>query len=296
MRIDLELVNRKLFESRTKAQNAIKSGHIYLNGKKITQSSLEVSNDDIITIKGNPLRYVSKGGLKLEKILKEAKIDLVDKIMIDVGASTGGFTDCALQNHIKKVYAIDVGINQLHCSLKENPLVCPFEYCDFRYISNDLISDASISTIDVSFISSIKLLDKLNELPNIKEIILLIKPQFECGKEIADKYMGIINNRDVHYNVILKVINEYAINGYYINYLTFSPIKGSKGNIEYLAYFTTNSSIKFDIDKKGNNKSLLYYTNNNSGSEINVRKIVNEAFKTLNKDKKNFYKYAKKNQ
>ena len=268
MRIDIELLNRKMFESRNKAQIAIKSGCIYVNNKKITQSSFDVTESDTIIIKGKPLKYVSKGGLKLEKIIKNLKLDLSDKILVDVGASTGGFTDCAIQNGIKKVYTIDVGTNQLHPSLKKNDKIITFENSDFKEFDTSIINDSTICAIDVSFISALKMLPKLNELENLKEIILLIKPQFECGKEYADKYKGIILNKDIHYNILTKVVKEFKKSGYYCNYLTHSPINGSKGNIEYLAYFTTQ----------------------NNQQEYEYRTIINKAFIELNKSKKHFNK------
>lgn len=248
MRLDIKLMTDNQFESRTKAQNAIKSGFVYVNGKKVTQCGIEVENQDIITLKGKPLKYVSKGGLKLEKIIKTGHISLKDKVMIDVGASTGGFTDCAIQNGIKKVYTIDIGTNQLHHTLRENPSIICFENTDFRTIDKNLINDADIATVDVSFISSIKMLPKFCEL-NIKEVLLLIKPQFECGKEFADKYKGVILNRDIHCNVLKKVLHEYKTSGFTCKTLTFSPVKNTGGNIEYIGYFI-KSDENYDIDIK----------------------------------------------
>lgn len=264
MRIDQELVKRNLFESRNKAQNAIKSGNIFVNSKKITQSGYNVSDNDFIEIKGVSLKYVSKGGLKLEKILNEAKLSLKNKIMVDVGASTGGFTDCAIQNGVQKVYTIDVGSNQLHPTLLKNQLVCCYENTDFRNIDINLIKDASIATIDVSFISCLKMIQKFKELPNLNEILLLIKPQFECGKEIADKYKGVILNKEVHFKILNLILDEFFKNGYFCKYLTYSPIKGGKGNIEYIAYFTTS---KYDLNQ-------------------NINTIINEAFLKLHNNKK----------
>ena len=267
MRLDIEVVNRKLFESRNKAQTEIKSGNVYVNGKKITQCSAEINENDLIVLKDNTLNYVSKGGLKLEKIIKKARLNLHEKIVIDIGASTGGFTDCAIQNGAKKVYAIDVGTNQLHKSLKNNDKVTCYENTDFREINNDKIFDGTMATIDISFISSLKIIDKIKELSNLQEIILLIKPQFECGKEYADKYKGVVLNRDIHFNVIKKIIKEYQKNGYFCNCLTFSPITGGKGNIEYIAYFS-----------KFNNKNF---------TDIYIRDVIKESF---NKFQKNYHR------
>ena len=255
-RIDIELVKRGIFETRNKAQNEIKNKIVYCNNICITKPAFDVTDTDIIEIKGEKLKYVSRGGLKLEKAIKEFKVDLKDKTLIDIGSSTGGFSDCAIQNGIKKVYAIDVGTNQFDKNLRQNNKVNLYENTDFRNIDNNIINDANIASIDVSFISVTKLTNKLKELINLKEIICLIKPQFECGKEISDKYKGVPLNKEVHESVIKNVINSFKENNYYINNLTSSPIKGGNGNIEYLAYFKRNNE-----------------------SKINIEKVINEAFK-----------------
>ena len=182
--------------------------------------------------------------------LKEFNINLENKIMLDIGASTGGFTDCALQNNIKEVIDIDVGTNQLAEKIKINPKVKFFEQCDIRNFENDLLNNVDIITIDISFISITKILEKIGTINNAKEIICLIKPQFECGKEIADKYKGIILNKEIHKNIIKRIIDSFLKINYYLNGLTFSPIKGGNGNIEYLAYFTKiNVNNVVNIDK-----------------------------------------------
>lgn len=248
-RIDIELVKRGIFETRNKAQNEIKNKIVYCNNVCITKPSFDVKDTDIIEIKGEKLKYVSRGGLKLEKAIKEFNINLNDKILIDIGSSTGGFSDCAIQNGIKKVYAIDVGTNQFDKNLRQNNKVNLYENTDFRNIDNNIINDANIASIDVSFISVTKLTNKLKELTNLKEVICLIKPQFECGKELSDKYRGVPLNKEVHSTVINKVIESFKENDYYINSLTSSPIKGGNGNIEYLAYFKRNNESKIDINE-----------------------------------------------
>ena len=258
-RIDIELVKRGIFETRNKAQNEIKNKIIFCNNICITKPSFDVTDTDIIEIKGEKLKYVSRGGLKLEKAIKEFNIDLKNKILIDIGSSTGGFSDCALQNGIKKVYAIDVGTNQFDKTLRLNNKINLYENTDFRNIDNNIINDANIASIDVSFISVTKLTNKLKELTNLKEVICLIKPQFECGKEISDKYKGVPLNKEVHKSVIENVIKSFKDNNYYINSLTSSPIKGGNGNIEYLAYF-----------KRDKERS------------INIEEVVNKAFNRLN--------------
>lgn len=248
-RIDIELVKRGIFETRNKAQNEIKNKIVYCNNVCITKPAFDVTDTDIIEIKGEKLKYVSRGGLKLEKAIKEFNIDLKGKILIDIGSSTGGFSDCALQNGIKKVYAIDVGTDQFDKTLRLNNKINLYENTDFRNIDNNIINDANIASIDVSFISVKKLTNKLKELTNLKEIICLIKPQFECGKEISDKYRGVPLNKEVHYKVINDVINSFEENNFYINDLTSSPIRGGNGNIEYLAYFKRNKEKNINIEK-----------------------------------------------
>lgn len=255
-RIDIELVKRGIFETRNKAQNEIKNKIVYCNNVCITKPAFDVTENDIIEIKGEKLKYVSRGGLKLEKAIKEFNIDLNDKILIDIGSSTGGFSDCAIQNGIKKVYAIDVGTDQFDKNLRLNNKIILYENTDFRNIDNNIINDANIASIDVSFISVTKLTNKLKELTNLKEIICLIKPQFECGKETSDKYKGVPLNKEVHESVIKNVIKSFKENNYYINNITSSPIKGGNGNIEYLAYF-----------KRDKERS------------INIEEVVNKAFK-----------------
>lgn len=255
-RIDIELVKRGIFETRNKAQNEIKNKIVYCNNVCITKPAFDVTDTDIIEIKGEKLKYVSRGGLKLEKAIKEFNIDLKDKTLIDIGSSTGGFSDCALQNGIKKIYAIDVGTDQFDKTLRLNNKIILYENTDFRNIDNNIINDANIASIDVSFISVTKLTSKLKELTNLKEVICLIKPQFECGKEISDKYRGVPLNKEVHKSVIENVIKSFKDNNYYINNLTSSPIKGGNGNIEYLAYF-----------KRDKERS------------INIEEVVNKAFK-----------------
>lgn len=257
-RIDIELVRRGIFETRNKAQNEIKNKIVYCNNICITKPSFDVSDTDTLEIKGEKLKYVSRGGLKLEKAIKEFNIDLKDKILIDIGSSTGGFSDCAIQNGILKVYAIDVGTDQFDKNLRLNNKINLYENTDFRSIDNNIINDANIASIDVSFISVTKLTSKLKELTNLKEIICLIKPQFECGKEISDKYRGVPLNKEVHYKVINDVIGSFKENNFYINDLTSSPIRGGNGNIEYLAYFR-----------------------NDNKKEVNIYDIVNDTFKEM---------------
>lgn len=239
-RIDIELVNRNIIDTRAKAQEAIKSGVVYCNNKCITKNSFQVLETDIIEIKGELLKYVSRGGLKLEKALTEFYINLKDKIMCDIGSSTGGFSDCAIQNGIKEIYAIDVGSNQFDKTLRLNSKIHLFENTDFRNMDESVLKDVNIVTIDVSFISVTKLISKIALLENCNEIVCLVKPQFECGKENADKYKGIVLNKAIHNEVICNIINNFKKYEFISSGLTFSPIKGGNGNIEYLLYLKKN--------------------------------------------------------
>lgn len=254
-RLDQELVERNLFKTRSKAAQAIKSGIVYCDEKKITKCGFEVTDQTNIEIRGEVLRYVSRGGLKLEKAIQTWKINLKNKVMIDIGSSTGGFSDCAIQNGIEKVYAIDVGSNQFDLELAKNSKIVLMEKTDFRKVQKEILDDADLITIDVSFISVTKLLEKIQTIENVQEVVCLIKPQFECGKEVADKYHGIIRNKQVHLDVIRKVIVAFKKISFECFGITFSPIQGGDGNIEYLAYFKKESlKMQEEINGKMQNE------------------------------------------
>ena len=255
-RIDIELVNRNLIDTRAKAQEAIKNGIIYCNNKCITKNSYNVIDTDVLTIQGELLKYVSRGGLKLEKAINAFNIDMKNKTMCDIGSSTGGFSDCAIQNGVSKIYAIDVGSDQFDEKLRLLPNIRLFENTDFRNIDEKILEDVNIITIDVSFISVTKLISKIALLHNVNEIMCLVKPQFECGKDNADKYKGVILNKQIHCEVIEKLSSEFGKIGFNVQGLTSSPIKGGSGNIEY----------------------LMYLRNDRNCVDVNVRKIVSEAF------------------
>ncbi len=243
MRLDLELVKRNIFESRNKAKDAILNGKVFCDGICIDKPSYEVNDNTLIECK-EQLKYVSKGGLKLEKALQAFDINLKGRVLLDIGSSTGGFTDCALQHGVGKVIAVDVGVNQMHKTLRDNPQVLLYEDTDFRYLDSEILDDADIVSIDVSFISVTKLLEKLSTLKNISQIVCLIKPQFECGKEIASRYKGVIKSKIIHYDVVTSVVGAFNKAGFYLDNFTYSPIKGGDGNIEYLALFSkTNCSF-----------------------------------------------------
>lgn len=246
-RLDLFLVKKGLYETRNKAQNAIESNDIKVNGIIINSSSYKVEEDCKIEIVSNSLPYVSRGGLKLEKALKAFNIDLKDKIILDIGASTGGFTDCSLQNGAKKVYALDVGENQLHESLKNNINVVSLEKTNFRHINVDQFKKYNIDVIvvDVSFISLSYIFENACKIiDRDKCMICLIKPQFETTRKDHNKN-GVVNNPKIHFEVIKNVMsyaNKYDL---HLNKFDSSPIRGDKaGNIEYIGLFSFN---KFDI-------------------------------------------------
>lgn len=267
-RIDIELVNRNIVNSRARAQESIKNGLIYCNNKCITKCSFSVCEDDILELRGEPLKYVSRGGLKLEKAINTFNINLKNKVMCDIGSSTGGFSDCALQNGIDEIYAIDVGSNQLHDSIRSNPKVHVMENTDFRNIDINLISKTQIVTIDVSFISVTKLVPKISELPNCNEIVCLVKPQFECGKENADKFKGVVLSKSIHFEVITNIISAFKEIHFLAEGLTSSPIKGGSGNIEYLLYLKL---------------SPLEATSKNNIDSQTIQTVINSAFKNSEK-------------
>lgn len=238
IRLDNLLVNKGLFSSREKAKSSIMAGIVYVNGQKVDKAGAQVPENVKIEVHGSPLPYVSRGGLKLEKAINAFKLSLQGKIMMDVGASTGGFTDCALKEGAAKVYAVDVGYGQLAWSLRQDPRVVNLERTNIRYLEKDKVSESiDIVTIDVAFISLEKVLPKVYEhLKDGGELVALIKPQFEAGREKVGK-KGVVKDPEVHREVIERVIKRAEEIGFCLLDLTFSPIKGPEGNIEYLGYF-----------------------------------------------------------
>lgn len=249
-RLDNFLKNKGYFESREKAQNAIKSGNVFVNGKLITKPSFSCNENDQITINNFVCKYVSRGGLKLEKALDEFNLNVEGKKAIDIGSSTGGFSDVLLQRNIAQIVCIDVGKNQLHEKIRTNNKVKVFEQTDFRDIDENIIADASLVVIDVSFISTKLLIEKLNKVYKDVQIVCLVKPQFECGVLIAKKYKGVIKDKKIHFNVLSEVIKHWNNYNFFINNITHSPILGGDGNIEYLFLISRqNTNINFDLNK-----------------------------------------------
>ncbi len=236
-RLDCALVSRGFAESREKAKAIIMSGIVYVNNQKSDKAGANIKPDDIIEVRGETLKYVSRGGLKLEKAMKSFKISLEDCICADIGASTGGFTDCMLQNGAKKVYSIDVGYGQLAWKLRTDERVINLERTNFRYVTREQVPDElDFASVDVSFISLSLIIPVMRTLlRDGGRAVCLIKPQFEAGKENVGK-KGVVRDKAVHIAVIEKIINIIKENKFSLLGLDFSPIKGPEGNIEYLCY------------------------------------------------------------
>lgn len=244
-RLDILLVEKGLIESREKAKSLIMAGQVYVNGQKADKPGMSYSTDSNIEIKIDKLPYVSRGGLKLEKSIEEWDIDLKDKITMDIGASTGGFTDCMLQNGAKKVYAIDVGYGQLAWKLRQDERVVNLERTNVRYITREQIIDPiDFFSVDVSFISLQLILPVVRKfMSRSARAVCLIKPQFEAGRENVGKN-GVVRDSKVHVKVVEKICSFVLENGFDILGLSFSPIKGPKGNIEYLIYIEKSDDPK----------------------------------------------------
>ena len=264
-RLDKILADLGYFETKSKAQSAIMAGEVKVNGEKITKAGFQLEVKEDTTFEINTMPFVSRGGFKLDKAVKYFNINLKDKICLDAGASTGGFTDCMLQNGAKRVYAVDVGYAQLAWKLRNDERVKNIEKTNIRncelsqvYLENE--ERAEFGSCDLSFISLTKTLPNIKRLlrDNNIEIVALIKPQFEAEKEEVGKN-GVIREEKTHIKVINKVLDFLPEISMFPKGLTYSPIKGPKGNIEYLLYL---SDIKTDI-------------------EIDVKATVKEAFETL---------------
>ena len=236
-RLDILLVKRNLAESREKAKIYIKTGIVFINGIKAQKASLNIEETAIIEIRGETLKYVSRGGLKLEKAVEQFGISLEGQVCMDVGASTGGFTDCMLQHGAERVFAIDVGTSQLVGKLREDARVICMENTNIRYVTKEDIGEfVDFVSIDVSFISLSKVLAPVYELMKENaQIVCLIKPQFEAGKEKIGK-KGVVRDKKVHEGVIVSVTSFATAIGLELLGLEYSPIKGPEGNIEYLLY------------------------------------------------------------
>lgn len=247
-RLDILLVKKGLSPSREKAKASIMAGIVYVDGQKSDKAGNMVDENADIFVKENLCPYVSRGGLKLEKSMKEFDLHLDGKYCMDIGASTGGFTDCMLQNGAVKVYAIDVGYGQLDYKLRIDERVVNMEKCNVRYLDTNLIKEPiDFISVDVSFIS-LKLIFPVavQVLADDGEIVCLVKPQFEAGREQVGK-KGIVRDKKVHAEVIENVIGYAADNGLYPQGLTFSPVTGAKGNIEYLLALSKKENPCYNV-------------------------------------------------
>ena len=246
-RLDSAVFERGFAESREKAKALIMAGSVYLNGQKALKAGAAVKDSDIIEVRGSINPYVSRGGLKLEKAMKVFPVKLEDCVCMDIGASTGGFTDCMLQNGAAKVYAIDVGYGQLAWKLRTDSRVVNLERTNFRYVTREQIPDQiDFASVDVSFISLKKILPVMRELlRDSGEAVCLIKPQFEAGRENIGK-KGVVRDKNVHISVV-DDISAFAIeSGFDLLGLSFSPVKGPEGNIEYLMYIRkSDNPVKY---------------------------------------------------
>ena len=247
-RLDIFLTEKNFFDSRTRAQAMIMAGKVLVDGQKVDKAGTMISSDAAIKSLGEEIPFVSRGGLKLQKALDVFKIDLLGKIAADVGASTGGFTDCMLQRGAKKVYAIDVGYGQLAWKLRQDSRVINFERTNIRNVTRENFSDdLDFISIDVAFISLEKVLPVVYDLlKDSGQVVALIKPQFEAGREHVGK-RGVVREKKIHASVVEKILNFAEQLGFKICGLDFSPVKGADGNIEYLTHLTKNFSADIEI-------------------------------------------------
>ena len=266
-RLDVLLVKRNLAESREKAKAIIMSGNVFVEDQREDKAGTTFPEDVKIEVRGHVMPYVSRGGLKLEKAIKNFDVSVEGKVCTDVGSSTGGFTDCMLQNGAVKVFAIDVGRGQLDWKLRQDPRVVCMEKTNIRYVTpEDIGEPVDFSSIDVSFISLTKVLEPIRDyLTEDGEIVALIKPQFEAGREKVGK-KGVVREKSTHHEVIEKVTSYAASIGFDILEIEFSPIKGPEGNIEYLVH----------LKKRPEEEARIV-------ESVDIRGTVDAAFDTLAK-------------
>lgn len=293
-RLDIILVNQGHAQSREKAKAIIMSGNVYVNGQKEDKAGTMFDESKItLEVRGSQLKYVSRGGLKLEKAMDSWDISLEGSVCMDIGASTGGFTDCMLQNGAVKVYSVDVGHGQLAWKLRNDDRVVCMEKTNFRYMVPADINDAlDFASVDVSFISLTKILiPARNLLKDNGQMVCLIKPQFEAGRDKVGK-KGVVRERSVHEEVVRKILDYADSIGFDILNLEFSPIKGPEGNIEYLMHIQKNAqraAEKIELTEKDAEDALLELIENKNGitytdtwNEV-IKDIVEKAHSNLDK-------------
>ena len=263
-RLDVLLVEQGLADSREKAKAIIMSGIVYVDNNKEDKAGTTFEETSKIEVRGTTLKYVSRGGLKLEKAMNNFGVTLDGKVCMDVGASTGGFTDCMLQNGAVKVYSVDVGHGQLAWKLRNDDRVVCMEKTNIRYVTPDDIDDViEFASIDVSFISLTKVLPAVRELlTQDGEIVCLIKPQFEAGREKVGK-KGVVRELSTHVEVVEMIVDYARANGFRTLHLSYSPIKGPEGNIEYLLHITKDE--------------------NRDNEEFDIKALVEESHSALSK-------------
>lgn len=275
-RLDLLLVQKGFFESREKAKRVIMTGVVFADGRREDKAGTKVNEDAEIEVKGGTCPYVSRGGLKLAKAVSEFDIDLGGAYCADMGASTGGFTDCMLQNGAAKVYAMDVGYGQLDWKLRTDERVVNMEKTNIRYLDRALVEEAiDFVSIDVSFISLTLILpvayDVMRDGGNL---VCLVKPQFEAGRDQVGK-KGIVKDKSVHREVIIKVAEFSRILGFGIQGITFSPMTGAKGNIEYLIYMKKTADTGMEpeevVKKTGEVVEMAHCKLMNGGSQAQLK-------------------------
>ena len=267
-RLDVLLVKRNLASSREKAKAIIMSGNVFVDGQREDKAGTSFPEEVQIEVRGHALPYVSRGGLKLEKAMKNFDVSMEGKVCTDVGSSTGGFTDCMLQNNAKKVYSVDVGYGQFAWKLRQDPRVVCMEKTNIRYVTPQDIDDVlDFASVDVSFISLTKVLGPARELlADGGEMVCLIKPQFEAGREKVGK-KGVVRDKSVHEEVIDKVVSFALSIGFSVLHLEYSPIKGPEGNIEYLVHLKKEA----ETEQAGVEES------------VDVQKVVDAAHGELDK-------------
>ena len=295
-RLDMLLVKQGLAPSREKAKAIIMSGNVFVAGQREDKAGSVFDEAAVITVKENPLKYVSRGGLKLEKAMQCFPITLAGSVCMDIGASTGGFTDCMLQSGAAKVYSVDVGHGQLAWKLRNDERVVCMEKTNFRYMVPSDIQDAlDFASVDVSFISLTKILiPARNLLKESGRMVCLIKPQFEAGRDKVGK-KGVVREPEIHREVIAKVIDFADLTGFSVQGLTYSPVKGPEGNIEYLVFLEKKRALPEEIISLTEHEAERMLAGVQAeGADLcakqewkeNIRNIVEQAHEALEKDGK----------